>query len=255
MQSNFETIKYEKDDRIAWIKFNRPERRNALSRKVWSEMNGAVRDAKEDINTRVLVFTGEGDDFCAGLDIKEMSQVDFKGLGGFLSVALDPNEIIHRFPKPTIAAVNGYALGGGCELTCLCDFTVASEKAKFGFVENRRGLISGLALLRASDFNIRDLKELILTGKIVNAEEANRLGLVNKVVPHERLYSEVEELCQELMKVAPISQKLSKEALRRGKMKSVGELWEYFDILFNSEDMIEGFQSWLEDREPKWKGK
>ncbi|MFX1535440.1 MAG: enoyl-CoA hydratase/isomerase family protein [Promethearchaeota archaeon] len=250
----FECIKYEVKNEIGWITFNRPEVRNALSRQTWQELMEVLQDTWDDYSVRALVITGEGTAFSAGLDIKEMSSIGFKGLGEFLSVILDPIELLQRYPKPVIAAVNGFAYAGGLELTLFCDLVIASEKAILAFRENQRGLMSGLLIIRAHEYNMRYVKELAFTGRAIDAHEAYRMGLVNKVVPHDQLEKSVMELCEEIKKVAPLSQKFTKEFLRRG-IKEIGQLWEPFNDLFRSEDVIEGFNAWMEKRDPKWQGK
>jgi enoyl-CoA hydratase len=251
---SFECIKYEVKDGIGWITFNRPEVRNALSLQTWKELMEVLQDTWDDWSVRALVITGEGTAFCAGLDIKEMSTIGFKGLGEFLSVILDPIELLQRYPKPVIAAVNGHAYAGGFELTLFCDLVIASDKAVFAFRENRRGLMSGLLIIRAHEYNMRYIKELTFTGRAIDAEEAYRMGFANKVVPHDELEKAVKELCEEIKLVAPLSQKLTKEFLRRG-IKEIGQLWEPFNELFKSEDVIEGFEAWMEKRPAEWKGK
>lgn len=251
---SYECIKYEVKDGIGWLTFNRPEVRNALSLQTWKELMEVLQDTWDDWSVRALVITGEGTAFCAGLDIKEMSRIGFKGLGEFLSVILDPIELLQRYPKPVIAAVNGHAYAGGFELTLFCDLVIASEKAVFAFRENRRGLMSGLLIIRAHEYNMRHIKELTFTGRAINAQEAYRMGFANKVVPHDDLEKAVTELCEEIKLVAPISQKLTKEFLRRG-IKEIGQLWEPFTELFHSEDVIEGFEAWMEKRPAEWKGK
>ncbi|MHA2224640.1 MAG: enoyl-CoA hydratase/isomerase family protein [Candidatus Hodarchaeales archaeon] len=254
MSNEYECIKYEVKDQIGWLTFNRPEVRNAISRQTWKEITDVLESTWDDYTVRALVITGEGKAFSAGLDIKEMSTVGFKGLGEFLGVVLDPIELLQRYPKPVIAAVNGFAFAGGFELTLFCDLVIASEKAEFGFVENRRGLMSGLLLIRAHEYNMRYIKELTLTGRRVSAQELYRMGFVNKVVPHDQLEQAVIELCEEIKMCAPLSQKYTKENLRKG-IREVGQLWEPFYAVFHSDDVIEGFTAWMEKRSPDWKGK
>ena len=153
-----------------------------------------------------------------------------------------------------IAAVNGHAYAGGFELTLFCDLVIASDQAVFAFRENRRGLMSGLLIIRAHEYNMRYIKELTFTGRAIDAHEAHRMGIVNKVVPHDELEKAVTELCDEIKLVAPLSQKLTKEFLRKG-IREIGALWEPFNALFNSEDVIEGFEAWMEKRPAEWKGK
>ncbi|MHA1268704.1 MAG: enoyl-CoA hydratase/isomerase family protein [Candidatus Helarchaeota archaeon] len=257
----YETIIFEVEDEVGWITINRPERRNALSRKVWAEIMDVLQRTEKDLGVRVLVITGKDPSFSAGLDIKEMSSSGFSGLGDFLGILLDPNEWLLRYPKPMIAAINGHAYAGGLELTLFCDCAIASEKAVMGFWENRRGLASGVAFLLLPEMiGMRNTKELLLTGKIIDAQEAYRMGLVNKVVPHDKLHDAVMEMANDMKKVAPLSHKWTKKWFFEGghlnPKKAIGTLWEPFWELFHSEDVIEGFTAFMEgNREPKWKGK
>ena len=259
--AKYKTILYEVEDEVGWITINRPERRNALARQVWAEIMDVCQKTEKDLGVRVLVFTGTDPSFSAGLDIKEMSTAGFSGLADFLGILLDPNEVMMRYPKPIIAAINGHAYAGGLELTLFCDCAIASEKAVMGFWENRRGLASGLAFILLPEMiGMRNTKELLLTGKIIDAQEAYRMGLVNKVVPHEKLHDEVMAMANEMKKVAPLSHKWTKKWFFEGghlsQHKCIGSLWAPFQELFYSEDVIEGFTAFMEgNREPKWKGK
>jgi enoyl-CoA hydratase/carnithine racemase len=249
----FECIKFEIEDGIGWITFNRPEVRNALSRQTWRELMDVLESTWDDFSVRALVITGEGTAFSAGLDIKEMSEVGFKDLREYFSMLIDPIELLQRYPKPVIAAVNGYAYAGGFELIFFCDLVIASDKAIFGFIENRRGLMSGLAILRAHEYNMRYIKELTFTGRRIDAQEAYRMGLVNKLVPHDELVQSVTELCEEIKLCSPLSQNYTKEYLRRS-IREIGQLWEPFYSLSHSDDVIEGFTAWMEKRDPEWQG-
>ena len=257
----YETILYDVEDEVGWITINRPERRNALSRQVWAEIMDVLLKTEDDIGVRVMVLTGKDPSFSAGLDIKEMSQTGFKGLADFLGILLDPNEVLMRYPKPMIAAINGHAYAGGLELSLFCDCAIASEKAVMGFWENRRGLASGIAFLFLPEMiGMRYTKELLLTGKIINAQEAYRMGLVNKVVPHNKLHEAVMEMANDMKMVAPLSHKATKKWFFEGRHlnpnKAIGSLWDTFWTLFHSEDVIEGFTAFMEgNRKPVWKGK
>ncbi|MFX1503199.1 MAG: enoyl-CoA hydratase/isomerase family protein [Promethearchaeota archaeon] len=263
----YKEIKFEVEDEIGWITIDRPERRNALCRDVWASIGQVLEDTWDDINVRVIVITGNDEKvkgkaaFSAGLDIKEMSSTGFKNLGDFLGILLDPCELMYRYPKPLIAMINGYAYAGGLELTLWCDCAVAADDAVMGFWENRRGLASGVAFLLLPELiGMRNTKDLLLTGKIIDAKEALRIGLVNKVVPHDQLRAATKEYAKEMKKVAPLSHKWTKKWFQQGyhytRTRAIGSLWEPFQELFHSEDVIEGFTAFMEgNREPKWKGK
>ncbi len=265
--ANYKEIKFEVEDEIGWLTIDRPERRNALCRDVWASIGQVLMDTWDDIGVRVIVLTGNDDKikgkaaFSAGLDIKEMSTTGFKNLGDFLGILLDPCELMARYPKPLIAMINGYAYAGGLELTLWCDCAVAADDAVMGFWENRRGLASGVAFLLLPELiGMRQTKELLLTGKIISADEAFRMGLVNKVVPHDQLRQATKEMAEEMKKVAPLSHKWTKRWFQKGyhytRTRAIGSLWEPFQELFHSEDVIEGFTAFMEgNREPKWSGK
>ncbi len=263
----FKEIIWEVKDEVGIITINRPQRRNALCREVWQEIMQALMDAEDDIGVRVIIMTGNDEKikgrsaFSAGLDIKQMATAGFSSLAEFLGILLDPNEVMMRYPKPMIAAINGVAYAGGLELTLFCDCAIAADDAVMGFWENRRGLASGLAMILLPDMiGMRYTKELLLTGKIISADEAYRMGLINKVVPHDQLLDAAMEMANDMKKVAPLSHKWTKKWFFEGghlnMHKCVGSLWAPFQELFHSEDVIEGFTAFMEgNREPKWKGK
>ncbi|MFX1467764.1 MAG: enoyl-CoA hydratase/isomerase family protein [Promethearchaeota archaeon] len=265
--AKYKEIKFEVKDEVGIITIDRPQRRNALCRDVWASIGEVLSDTWDDINVRVIILTGNDEEykggraFSAGLDIKEMSTTGFKNLGDFLGILLDPCELMARYPKPLIAAINGYAYAGGLELTLWCDCAIAAHDAEMGFWENRRGLASGVAFLLLPELiGMRHTKELLLTGKIISADEAFRIGLVNKVVPHEQLLNAALEMANEMKMVAPISHKWTKKWFQQGyhytRTRAIGSLWEPFQELFHSEDVIEGFTAFMEgNRQPKWKGK
>ncbi|MFW9828909.1 MAG: enoyl-CoA hydratase/isomerase family protein [Candidatus Thorarchaeota archaeon] len=265
--AKYKEVKFEVKDEVGIITIDRPERRNALCRDVWASIGQILSDTWDDINVRVIILTGNDEEykggraFSAGLDIKEMSSTGFKNLGDFLGILLDPCELMARYPKPIIAAINGYAYAGGLELTLWCDCAIAADDAVMGFWENRRGLASGVAFLLLPELiGMRYTKELLLTGKIISADDAYRMGLVNQVVTHDQLMNAAMEMALEMKKVAPLSHKWTKKWFQQGyhytRTRAIGSLWEPFQELFHSEDVIEGFTSFMEgNREPKWKGK
>ena len=263
----YESITFEIKDHVGIITINRPERRNALAREVWQEIMEVLVDNIDNMDVRVIIMTGNDTKikgraaFSTGLDIKQMSEAGFSSLAEFLGILLDPNEVMLSYPKPMIAAINGVAYAGGLELTLFCDCAIAADDAVMGFWENRRGLASGLAMILLPEMiGLRHTKELLLTGKIIDAQEAYRMGLVNKVVPHDQLLDAAMEMANEMKKVAPLSHKWTKKWFQEGghleQRKCIGALWAPFYELFQSEDVIEGFTAFMEgNREPVWQGK
>ncbi len=258
----FKNILYEKRDGIATITINRPQAMNAMNVETIPEILSGLEDAEKDENVRVVVITGAGEKaFCAGLDLKPMRDinvikaVETSRLGQKLTLAIE------KLGKPVIAAINGYALGGGLELAMACDIRIASEKARVGQSEVNVGLIPGWGgtqrLPRLVGKGIA--KELIFTGKMIDAKTAERIGLVNIVVPPERLKSAVEELSKEIMSKSQIAIKLVKELINNSieTDQSTGLIHEAeaFGILSSTEDYREGISAFLEKRKPEYKGK
>lgn len=258
----FNNTLYEKSEGTAKITINRPQALNALNEETILEISLRIADAKQDENIKVIVITGAGDRaFCAGADLNMM-----KGVNAYRGMRLSrvgqklTNEI-EELEKPVIAAINGYALGGGLELAMACDLRIASENAKLGQPEVNVGLIPGWGgTQRLSQFVGKGkAKELIFTGKRIDAKTAEQLGLVNKVVPLEQLKSTVEELTSELMSKPPIAIALAKQLINSSietdlKVGLTNEA-EAFGVLTSTEDFNEGVTAFLEKRKPQYKGK
>jgi enoyl-CoA hydratase len=259
--SEFKTIIYEKKENVAWITLNRPEVLNAQNDQMREELVRAFQDARDDENVRVIVLTGAGDRaFSAGADISEFPKLapsDYIKRSG----RLRPYDIVRSIPKPVIAAVNGYALGGGCELAMACDIIIASENATFGQPEIRVGVIPGGGGTQMLPRLIGEkmAKELIFTGKSITAQEAYRLGLVNKVVPKEKLMEEVNSLVGELLKRSPIILALAKIAVNKAMETTLTEGLrceiDLFELCFSTEDQKEASKAFLEKRQPVFKGR
>ncbi len=261
MSLNFENIIYEKTKNIAKITLNRPAVYNAMDSKLVSELNTALIDAKNDPKIKVVIITGAGEKaFCSGLDIKEFKDKSPYELREFIEKFLERTYILMNMGKPTIAAVNGLALAGGFELALSCDMIIASEKAKFGLPEINIGVFPGIAVAllprligRARTF------ELILTGRMISAKEAEEMGLVNKVVPAERLWDEVNDLARQLAEKSQVALRLAKTAIYRGMdmeyVKAVADACETFLVCMSTEDAKEGISAFLEKRKPVWKDK
>jgi enoyl-CoA hydratase len=253
---------YEKKDGIATVIINRPEVLNVLNKETYLEILARLDDAENDENIKVMVLTGTGEKaFCAGLDLKTVKEIspiemlELAKLGHKLTLAIEETG------KPVIAAVNGYALGGGLELAMACDIRIASENVRLGQTEVNVGLIPGNGgtqrLPRLVGKGIA--KELILTGKMIDAKTAEKLGLVNKVVPPEELKSAVEELAKELIGKPPLALKLAKELINistEADLKiGLAHEAEAIGVLASTCDFKEGIRAFLEKRKPEFKGK
>jgi len=252
----FKNILYEKKEGVAWVTLNRPEVLNALNRATWSELAQAMDQADEDKEVRVVVITGAGRAFCAGDDINDLATIkdafDAKAYFKEISQAIRK---VEEFRKPIIAAVNGLAYGGGCEITMVCDMAIASENARFAQPEGKIGAWPPLAAVRLpSIIGKQKALEIMLTGEPIDAKEAERVGLVNKVVPPEQLKDAVIEMAKKIMRVAPLSAELIKTTVNR-KIEDMDSIIDATAMLFSSEDLREGAIAFLEKKEPVWKGK
>ena len=252
----------EKKDGIATIIVNRPEVLNALSKETYLEILSRLDDAEKDENIKVIVLTGAGEKaFCAGLDLKAVKEISPIEMLGLVKLGHKLTLAIEEIGKPVISAINGYALGGGLELAMACDIRIASENARLGQPEVNVGLIPGNGGTQRLPRLVGKgtAKELILTGKIIDAKTAQTLGLVNKVVPPEELKSAVEELARELISKPPLALKLAKELINIStetdlKIGLACEA-EATGVLASTEDFKEGTRAFLEKRKPEFKGK
>ena len=261
MLQSYETLLVERRNRVAIITINRPEKRNALNIKTREEGAAALDELRDDDSIGVVVFTGAGDKaFIAGADIAEfagrtaLTQRDVM-LGRSLFTAID------TFPKPIIAMVNGYCLGGGCELALACDIRIASDTASFGQPEINLGIIPGGGGTQRLTRLVGEGKamELILSGDIINAQEALTLGLVNTVVPAADLEAKTMELANRIADKSPIALRMAKEAVKIASRSNLDEGLrrevDLFALCFSSEDKDEGVTAFLEKRKPTFKGK
>ena len=254
---DYENIIFEKEENIAIITFNRPEAMNALNNQTRAEFRAAIDDVAEDDAIKVLILTGSGKAFVAGSDIKEFNATTPFAAHNIMRLG----EMVEKLEKPVIAAVNGFCLGGGNEIAMGCDIIIASEKAKFGQTEINIGIIPGgggtqrlprlIGACRA--------KELIYTGDIIRAEEADRLGLVNRVVPMDELMPAVKELAKKIATKSAAALKLAKTAINRGMQTNLesGLKYEYelYSLSLSLEDKLEGVNAFLEKRAPKFVGR
>ncbi len=254
-------VLFEKKENIAIIKINRPEAMNALNGDVLNAIDAAVDQAIADDEVRVVIFTGEGKAFVAGADIAQMSVMNEKEGYDFGVLGSRVFRKIEMMDKPSIAAVNGFALGGGCELAMSCDIRYASAKAKFGQPEVGLGITPGYCGTQRMTRICGKSKamELILTGEMINAEEAKAIGLVSKVVEPEALMEEVMTLAGKIAKNAPLAVKYSAQAMKRGIEVPMEEAIkienELFAKCFATQDQKEGMAAFLGKRKAEFQGK
>lgn len=255
----FKNIIFEKQENVAIIKLNRPKALNALNTELLLELEQAVSDVENDSEIRVAIVTGEGKAFAAGADIAAMK--DMNSIEG-LTYAKTGQAVyrhIEEVRKPFIAAINGFALGGGCELTLACDLRIASTKAKLGLPETGLGIVPGFGGTQRLPRLIGDAKakELILTADTIGAEEALAIGLVNRVTEPEALMEETMKLVKKILSKAPIAVGFAKDAINRGKQVDIdsAEALEalYVGMCFSTEDLHEGMTAFVEKRAADFK--
>jgi len=258
----FKFIIYEKSEGVATITLNRPEALNAFSKEVVEEILWALQDVKSDENVRVVVLTGAGEKaFSAGADIKAMAGMtalkarELSLMGESLCLALENLE------KPVIAAINGYALGGGLEVAMACDLRIASENARMGQTETNIGLIPGWGGTQrlARLVGMTKAKELVFTGKMFDARAAEQLGIVNIVAPADKFRETVRQFALELASRPPVAVKVAKALINKGANMSLDSALalerEGFGVVASSEDFKEGVSAFTEKRKPVFKGK
>jgi enoyl-CoA hydratase len=256
-----ETILLDREGRVAILTINRPDKLNALSQQVRDEVITALAELQEDPEVGVLVITGAGEkSFIAGADIGE-----FAGRGPMdqRHAMRQPRifDAMASYPKPVIAMINGFCLGGGCELAISCDLRIASERARFGQPEIKLGLIPGGGGTQRLPrlVGLGHAMRLILTGEMIGAAEAKEIGLVEMVVAHEELRAKTLEIAQQIAAMSPLTVKVAKESLRMSERLPIEEGLlherELFCLLFSTADMAEGVEAFLEKRPASWKGR
>jgi enoyl-CoA hydratase len=257
-----ENVLYGKKGAVAYITLNRPKVLNALSKRTWEDLRAAFEDARADAAVRGVILTGAGDKaFIAGADISELAHVTAVEAEKSSSYGQEVLNLIENLGKPVIAAINGFALGGGCETAMACTIRVAVENAKFGQPEVKLGIIpggGGTQRLPRLVGKGRAL-QIILTGEMISAQEAYRIGLVNEVVPAADLITRAEAILNQIFSNAPVAVKYSLEAVNKGLETSQAEGLSLeaslFGLCAGTDDKKEGTQAFLEKRKPQFQGK
>ena len=256
----YETLIVEIEDHIGLIRLNRPDALNALNSQLLGELADALKAMESNDKVRVVVLTGSEKAFAAGANIKEMSEKTFVEM--FTSdFFTNETEALLRFRKPIIAAVAGYALGGGCELAMMCDFIIAADNAKFGQPEINLGVMAGIGGTQRLTRFVGKSKsmEMHLTGRMMLADEAERSGLVSRVVPVKNLMEDAMATAAKIAEKSGLINMAVKEAVNRSYETTLreGVLFErrLFHALFATEDQVEGMSAFLEKRTPQFRGK
>lgn len=260
--TTYNNVLYQTDNGIGMITLNRPKALNALNSELLTELNGLLDEIAQDDSVKVVIITGSGDKaFVAGADIAEMqniSPLEGRAFGKFGQAIFNKLENI---PQPVIAAVNGFALGGGCELAMACDIRIASDKAKFGQPEVGLGIVPGFGGTQRLPRLIGKgrAKELLYTADMINAEEAYRIGLVNRIVAAEELLSTAKELAEKIMARAQAAIQLCKAAVNTGMdtdlESGIAYEAEVFGLCFASADQKEGMSAFIGKRKPNFSNK
>jgi enoyl-CoA hydratase/carnithine racemase len=255
----------ERSGGVVTLILNRPEKKNAINRVMWRELIEVFDDVADSADDRVLVITGAGDGFCSGADLTDTGNTD--NLQGGVGTSLRQMRVVgraalrlHELPKPTIAAVNGVAAGAGCNLALGCDLIIASDRARFTEIFSKRGLNVdfGGSWVLPRLVGLHKAKELVFLADILDADEAERVGIVNRVVPHEELEKAVGELAARLAALPPLQLSVSKRLLNQSYSVSMADALEFEDVAqtmnFSSKDTAEAMLAFVQKREPKFTG-
>ena len=258
----YQTLILEFSGDLATITLNRPEKRNAISPEMIAEVLSAFTEV-EDHAARILIITGAGKAFCSGMDLEALKALATQSAAEQREDAYRLVQLFHRvwsFPKPTIAAVNGAAIAGGCGIATLCDFTIAVPEAKFGYPEVRIGFLPAVvSVFLVRQIGEKHARELLLTGRIIDAAEAYRLGLVTQIVPPEELAKSTQEVAEALLACSPASLTMTKRLLCDFASPDIERHLEMAAArsaqIRSTDDFREGLASFLEKRPPRWSGR
>ncbi|SDP71777.1 enoyl-CoA hydratase/isomerase family protein [Desulforhopalus singaporensis] len=254
------TVLLKQENGIGWIRFNRPEKLNALNSQVFKELEEAVAACEEADEIRVVILTGSEKAFVAGADIDQMADADVTDAARLGEISMRAQERLAYLAKPTIAMISGYALGGGLEVALCCDFRIAADNAVLGLPEITLGIIPGgggtQRLSRLISYS--NAAELIMTGEMIKADQAEKLGILNRVVDPGALEDEVKAFASKLIKQPAMALRAAKTAMRRGLEVSLKDgLYieqDCFCMLFSTADQKEGMKAFMEKRKPLFKG-
>lgn len=262
MQVTYQTILLKKEAGVAFITINRPEVLNAINKTVVEELSDVIDTVATDDDVKVVIITGAGDKaFVSGGDINHIVKMTPMEAREFSLFGMGVLRKIELLPKPVIAAVNGFCLGGGCELAMACDFRIASKNAKFGQPEVGLGVTAGFGGTQRLPrlVGIGMAKQLHYTGDIIDAEEALRIGLVNAVVPANNLINHVKEIAGRIMSKGQLAVRFCKTAINEGMQTDIDRAMtieaDVFSLCFSTEDQKEGMKAFIEKRKPQFKEK
>jgi methylglutaconyl-CoA hydratase len=258
----YKTVLYSESNGIATVTLNRADKRNAISYELIDDLTAALKQASASA-AQILILTGAGSAFCAGMDLENLKQLLGRTPEENLQDSTRMSSLfraLYDFPKPTIAAVNGAAIAGGTGLATLCDFTLAVPEAKFGYTEVRIGFVPGIvSSYLIANIGEKRARDLLLTGRLFAAEEAHRLGLVTEIVAPDKLMARALELAAQLMENSPTSLRTTKALLssytKEQLDRQVGEAVKQNAAIRQTPDFKEGISAFMEKRKPKWTGK
>jgi enoyl-CoA hydratase len=259
---SYQHLLYDKEDGIGTVTVNRPEVRNALNVEAYVEFYALFQEIEDDPDVRVVILTGSGEKaFISGVDISGMKDKNSVEIEDFVAIARRANDRVYTLSKPVIAAINGFALGGGFEMAMCCDLLIASENARIGQPEISLGIVPGGGAMQrfVRLIGIHRAKELIYTGDIIDASTALSIGLVNRVVPLENLMPEARALAQKLLSKSSVALSFAKKAINSGTGMSLTAGIDtdetFFARCFDTEDQKEGMKAFMEKRKPVFRNR